>query len=293
MSTARRPPVFGARPDVIGHRGMGKGTVDGVLENTAAGVRAAVAAGVDWVELDATRTRDDRVVVHHNPTTAEGDFLVDADAATLTAAGLAPLAEVLESLPPEVGLDLDLKPVLEDATRPVERGVAGLALPLLEREIARRRLLVTSFDPAGLLWLRDRLPGVRVGLLTWLDFPMRIAVPTAVHLGFDVVGLHHRSFAPNDLEPGPVHRPVERNVEVAHDAGLEVLAWCPDAAQAAVLMAAGVDALVVNDVPDVLPAVRRLAAGGAYVASPPDPREPTDQKDPRDPHDPGAALPPR
>lgn len=263
MSTAK-PPVFGARPDVIGHRGLGKGEVDGCVENTAASVRAAVAAGVDWVELDATRTSDDQVVAHHNPATADGGFLVDSTADALGPGGVARLADVLDDLPPDVGLDLDLKPVLEDAVRPLARGVAGLVLPLLRRELGRRRLLVTSFDPAALGWLRDQLPGLRVGLLTWLDFPLRIAVPTAAHLGFDVVGLHHRSFAANDLEPGPVHRPVERNVEVAHDAGLEVLAWCPDEAEAQLLVAAGVDALVVNDVPRLLPAVRRLAAGGRH-----------------------------
>jgi glycerophosphoryl diester phosphodiesterase len=260
MSTARAP-VFGraanGRPDVVGHRGLGKGEVDGHLENTAASALAAAAAGVDWVELDATRTADDTVVTHHNPTTPAGEFLVDAVGASL--AGVAALGDVLDALPDGVGLDLDLKPVLEDALRPVGDGIAGLVLPLLRRELSRRRVLVTSFDPASLGWLRDRLPRLPLGLLTWLDFPLRIAVPTAAHLGLDVVGLHHRSFAANDLEPGPVHRSVARNVEVAHQAGLEVLAWCPDEPDLEPLLAAGVDAVVVNDVPRMVPVLRRWA----------------------------------
>jgi len=260
MSTARAP-VFGRaanrRPDVIGHRGLGKGEIDGRLENTAASAIAAAAAGADWVELDATRTADTRVGTHHNPTTPAGDFLVDAAASTL--GDIAPLVDVLDALPEGVGLDLDLKPVLEDALRPVSVGIAGLALPLLRRELGRRRVLVTSFDPAGLGWLREQLPDLSLGLLTWLDFPLRIAVPTAAHLGLDVVGLHHRSFAANDLEPGPVHRSVARNVEVAHQAGLEVLAWCPDEPQLAPLLEAGVDAVVVNDVPRLVPLVHRLS----------------------------------
>jgi len=252
--------VANGRPDVIGHRGLGKGEVDGHPENSAAAALAAAAAGVDWVELDATRTADDQVVAHHNPTTLSGAFLVDATAATVE--GIAPLADVLDALPTGVGLDLDLKPVLEDALRPVGEGIAGLVLPLLRRELARRRVLVTSFDPASLGWLRAQLPGLPLGLLTWLDFPLRIAVPTAAHLGLDVVGLHHRSFAANDLEPGPVHRPVARNVEVAHQAGLEVLAWCPDEPDLGPLLDAGIDAVVVNDVPRLVPLVHRLSAGG-------------------------------
>lgn len=114
---------------------------------------------------------------------------------------------------------------------------------------------------AALGWLRDELPGLPCGLLTWLEFPLRIAVPMAARLGFPVIGLHNRSFGPNTIEPGPVHRDLATSVGVAHDAGLEVLAWCPDESEVAPLIAAGVDALCVNDVPRMVPTVRRLVAG--------------------------------
>jgi glycerophosphoryl diester phosphodiesterase len=41
-------------------------------------------------------------------------------------------------------------------------------------------------------------------------------------------------------------------VEVAHEAGLQVIAWCPPPAQARALAGAGVDCLVVDDVPSAL-----------------------------------------
>ena len=250
--------VFHSRPDVVGHRGLGRGVVDGHVENTLASLKAAVAAGVDWVELDVSRTRDDVLVVHHNPATADGGFLVDRPAVDLEALGVATLDEVLEALPVEVALDLDLKPVLEDATGRMDFTTAGLLLPVLRREVARRRLLVTSFDVAALGWLRDELPGLACGLLTWLDFPLRIAVPMAARFGASVVGLHYRSFGPNPVEPGPVHRDLATNVAVAHEAGVEVLAWCPGEQEVGALVAAGVDALTVNDVPRMLPLVRAL-----------------------------------
>ena len=140
---------------------------------------------------------------------------------------------MLDALPAEVALDLDLKPILEDATGRVGATTAGLLLPVLRRELARRRLLVTTFDVAALGCLRDELPGLPGGLLTWLDFPLRIAVPMAARFGAAVVGLHYRSFAANPVEPGPVHRDLATNVAVAHEAGLEVLAWCPGPAEGA------------------------------------------------------------
>jgi glycerophosphoryl diester phosphodiesterase len=256
MSAADR--VFAARPDVLGHRGLGKGVVDGHVENTIGSLTAALAAGVDWVELDVSRSSDDVLVVHHNPATADGRFLVDRTAAELASAGIATVDEVLEALPAKVAIDFDLKPVLEDATGPVGATTAGLLLPVLRRELARRRLLVTTFDVTALGWLRDELPGLPCGLLTWLDFPLRIAVPMAARSGAAVVGLHYRSFAANPAEPGPVHRDLATNMSVAHDAGLEVLAWCPGESEIGALVAAGVDAVTVNDVPRMLPLVRAL-----------------------------------
>jgi glycerophosphoryl diester phosphodiesterase len=38
-------------------------------------------------------------------------------------------------------------------------------------------------------------------------------------------------------------------VHIAHDAGLQVVGWCPDEEQSAKLITAGVDCLIVDDVP--------------------------------------------
>lgn len=252
--------VFHRRPDVIGHRGLGRGTVEGHLENTVGSLLAAVAAGVDWVELDVSRSADGTLVVHHNPATRDGGFLVERTAAQLSAEGIPTFAQVLDALPPEVGINVDLKPVLEDALDPADATTVGMLAPVLRHELRRRKLLVTSFDIAALDWLRAEIPGLVCGLLTWLNFPLRIALPMAARFGMPVIGVHFRSFGPNDVEPGPVHRDVERNVAVAHDARLEVLAWCPGPQKARALVAAGVDALTVNDVPRMLPAVRGFAA---------------------------------
>ncbi|MGZ4595215.1 MAG: glycerophosphodiester phosphodiesterase [Actinomycetes bacterium] len=254
------PTVFTRRPSVVGHRGLGRGVVQGHRENTLGSLLAAVDAGVDWVELDVTRSADDVLVVHHNPTTADGTFLVTRTAAQLAADGVATLEESLETLPADVAVDVDVKSILDDAAREPAAGTVGLLTKALRRESERRPLLVTSFDAAALVRLHEEVPGAAYGLLTWLDFPLRIAVPMAAHLGMSVVGVHHRSFGANPGEPGPVHHPAAESVAVAHEAGLEVLAWCPGPADVVAMVAAGVDAVVVNDVPQMLPLVRSLVA---------------------------------
>ena len=256
MSTTEVQRFLVAAPMLLGHRGLGRGTVDGRLENTVASMLGALDAGAHGLEIDVARTADGALVVSHDPVLPDGRFLVEVDAADATAAGLVLLPALLDTVPAGVPVDLDLKSVLEDATDAAARRTGALLAPLLAAEVRRRPVLVTSFDPAALLRLREAVPAAAYGLLTWIDFPLRHAVATAAGLGLDLVGLHHGSFGPNRVEGGPVHRPPEVSVDVAHRAGLRVLAWCPEPDVAAGLVAAGVDALVVNEVPAALTALR-------------------------------------
>ena len=108
---------------------------------------------------------------------------------------------------------------------------------------------MTSFDPAALLIVRERTPAVPLGLLTWIRFPLRKAIAAAAHLGVAVVAAHVDSFP----LPGSAVQAVERDtascVRVAHEAGLQVAAWCPGPAQRDALIRAGVDCMVIDDVP--------------------------------------------
>jgi glycerophosphoryl diester phosphodiesterase len=161
--------------------------------------------------------------------------------------------EIFDALPPEVAVDVDVKTILEDAVDAPARRTGALLLPLLVREARRRPLLVTSFDPALLLHLRENLPGVPLGLLTWLSFPLWHGVSAAANLGLQAVGMHTGSFG---LDRGDARiRPLDHCVDIAHKAGLEVMAWCPAAKDAARYADGGVDALVVNDIPGVLSAL--------------------------------------
>ncbi|GGV27305.1 glycerophosphodiester phosphodiesterase [Actinomadura sp. LOL_016] len=248
--------IFDDAPTVIGHRGFGSGeqpvpgTGRTVAENTLDSMLAAVEAGLGWVEVDVTRTADDHLVLRHDPTIPDGSHVVDLPA---TDSGLPRLADVFDALPAHIAVDVDVKTVLEDALDAPDRRTGALLLPLLRREARRRPLLVTSFDPALLVHLRDELPGVPLGLLTWLRFPLWHAVPAAAGLGLQAVAVHTGSCGFE--HPDSRLRPLDHCVNAAHKAGLEVVAWCPAAEHAPRYAEAGIDAMVVNDVPGVLAAL--------------------------------------
>jgi glycerophosphoryl diester phosphodiesterase len=224
--------VFAEPPVRCGHRGAGRGPG----ENTLASFEAAVAAGLEWVEVDARLAADGVLVACHDPVLGDGRFVSDLPAAET---GLLGVEELLAALPEHVGVNVDLKTSLEDAARPRDATTAAAVAALAAGQ--PRPMLVMSFDPAALLIVRDRAPDLPIGLLTWLRFPLREAIPAAVHLGADVVGVHVEGFHAE-------WRPIAESVAVAHAAGLQVLAWCPEPAAEEALVVAGVDCLVIDDV---------------------------------------------
>lgn len=247
---------------LVGHRGLGRGTVGKHRENTVGSMLAALAAGADWLEIDVCRTADQSLVAHHNPALPDGRFLVDVRRAEAEDQGVVGLDTLVDALPEGVPVVLDVKSVLEDATDPASRRTTALLRPLLPAVVRHRQVLVMSFDPAALLELRDAEPGAAYGLLGWVDFPLRHLVASAAALRLDVVGVHHGSFRANRIEPAHVHRPPAHSIEAAHSAGLEVLAWCPEPTVAIDLVAAGVDALCLNDLPDAVPLLRAAVNAG-------------------------------
>jgi glycerophosphoryl diester phosphodiesterase len=226
-------PVFSDPPVLCGHRGSGRGHA----ENTLPSFRAAVAAGLPWVEVDARIAADDVLVARHDPVLDDGRIVAQLPAAET---GLMRIAELLDELPPAVGLNVEIKSSLEDALRPRDQTTAALVARLLAGH--ERELLVTSFDPAALLIVREHAPALPLGLLTWTRFPLRKAVAAAAHLGVEVVIANVESF--DD----------DRAVAVAHQAGLEVAAWCPVEAERERLVGLGVDCLVIDLAPAGEPA---------------------------------------
>jgi glycerophosphoryl diester phosphodiesterase len=250
--------IFEKKPAVVGHRGFGAGIRDGYQENTLASYLAAVEHGLSWIELDVQRSRDDQLVIRHDPVTVDGDFLVNMPAADLVTAGIPRFEEVMAALPADTAVNVDVKTIIEDAIDPPHRRTAALVADALRAHAGKRKLFVSSFDPSLLMYLKDRkdtLPDIALGLITWLKFPVWHAIPAAVNLGLDAVCLHTGTFGMHREQPRVMDHTIEKVIDVAHRAGLEVLAWSPDPQSAVKLAAAGADALSVNDIPGVIAAL--------------------------------------
>jgi glycerophosphoryl diester phosphodiesterase len=257
MRSAATAQVFARPPVMIGHRGLGKGTVLRHGENTLGSFLGALAAGLEWVEVDVRRTVDDELFVAHDAAFSDGRFLAELTGRQAGERGGLSVTDLLEALPPQAGVVFDVKSSLEDAGRPAEATTATLLARTAHVSLGRRPMMAASFDPAALRHLRQESPDLPLGLLTWLHFPIGHAVAAAAHLDVQVLAVHAGSLWPNPAT-APIDIPaLDRILSEIHRSGRQLLVWCPTPEQAQHLIAAGVDALVVDD---VLTQLERLTA---------------------------------
>jgi glycerophosphoryl diester phosphodiesterase len=240
--------VFDHPATIVGHRGLGAGTVDGRRGNTLESFLAAVDAGADWVEVDVQHALDDALFVHHDAFLPDNRPLSETAAHELSRLGVLPLVDLLHALPAHVGVVFDVKSTIRDAERAADATTAALLAQTCATHLGGRRALAMSFDPSALLHIRDIAPGLPVGLLTWTRFPIGHAVAAAAHLDLDVLAVHAGSMWRN-TESGLGNQPeTARVIENVHLAGRQFVVWCPSLRRAKSLAAAGVDAMIVDDV---------------------------------------------
>ncbi len=137
---------------IIGHRGA-RGLAP---ENTLEGIQAALAAGVDGIEIDAHVTADNVIVLSHDP------YIIDEkqnrwnisqhsyEFLRQRSAHLAQLAAVVTVLPLSVELRIEIKP-----GQPIEPFVT-----LLRPIVKERQFAVVSFDYPLLQSLHQAAPEI-------------------------------------------------------------------------------------------------------------------------------------
>jgi glycerophosphoryl diester phosphodiesterase len=145
-------------------------------ENTLAAVRRALAAGADMVEIDVQQTADDRLAVFHDTdlgrtSTGRGPLwrrtlaeLRALDAGSwfgpeFAGEGIPGLEEVLDLCRGRAGVNVELK------MHGHERGIVELVIGAIHDTNSDDHCLVTSFDHAAALAVKERAPRLRTGLI--------------------------------------------------------------------------------------------------------------------------------
>ncbi len=208
----------------IAHRGMPRLAP----ENTLPAFVRALEAGADGVELDVHATRDEVVVVHHDPVLPDGTVIADTPLALLrrheaaAGVGIPTLAEVTDLVAGRATLFVEIKGA----------GIEQLVLDALAKYSGD--CAIHSFDHAMIRRIRALSSQVRLGIL----FEDAVG---------DVARQMERAGASDVWPHWPLVTPAL--VAATHAAGGRVIPWTVnDASRAEALAAAGVDALCGDDV---------------------------------------------
>jgi glycerophosphoryl diester phosphodiesterase len=204
-------------------------------ENTLGAFRAAVALGVDGVELDVRRTQDGVLVVHHDPT-------IDSLAIAHTRAKDLPphvptLEEAMEALA-GVTVNVEIKNA-KDPKEPVydETGAfARQVLDFLHGAELVSSVIISCFDLTTCAQVRDYDVEVRVGWLIW-DVEANSALTKAHVLGLNALNPHFTLVTPVTQER-------------ASELGLELNVWTVNAPEDIEAMAAMGVASIITDQPE-------------------------------------------
>jgi glycerophosphoryl diester phosphodiesterase len=214
--------------DVFAHRGLH--VIE--RENTLSAFRAAVAIGVDGVELDVRRTRDGVLVIHHD---SNVDSLAIAQNERSALPDYVPtLAEALESLE-GVAVNVEIKN--DRGTSEDYEATAGLArqvLSTIDESGWSDGSSVSSFDLATCTFVRSMDRDISVSWLLW-DVAIGDALVQAHLLGFNAVNPH---FSTVDVDV----------IDRARDLELEVNVWTVNHAEDLERMTAlGVAGIITDD----------------------------------------------
>jgi glycerophosphoryl diester phosphodiesterase len=174
--------------DIYAHRGLHLNE----QENSLGAFSAAVALGVDGVELDVRRTVDGVLVIHHDPmiralaiSRTRYQDLKD-DVATFEEA-----MDVLRGVRVNVEIKNSKEPT--EATYDASGDLARQVVSSLQRSNWANECIISSFDLATCMSAHDYDPDMRVGWLFWDIEPLeaigkvREAGLQAIHPHFAVV----------------------------------------------------------------------------------------------------------
>ncbi|MCU1369223.1 MAG: ugpQ [Ilumatobacteraceae bacterium] len=218
---------------VIAHRGASAAAP----ENTVEAFHLARELGADWVELDARRTADGQVIVHHDAVLADGRVIVERERAELPSA-VCDLTDALDACE-GMSINIEIKNWPADPDFDETEAVARSVVALVQARSLHERVLISCFHYPTIQLVRELDPTIPTAFLHLL------IDRSWEELAADVAAAGHTALHPWD---GLVD---ESLVAAATAHGLEVNVWTvDDPERMAQLIALGVHGLCTNT-PDV------------------------------------------
>ena len=194
---------------VLAHRGMAASH----RENTLEAFAAARAVGADGVELDVRCSADGVLVVHHDPTLADGRPIAGLRAADLPA--WVPTLEAALEVCRGMVVDAEIKNLVTEPGFDPEESAARETAALLVRMGMAGSAFVSGFSMASIDAAREAEPSVPTGWLTLAAYDQLDALSLAAARGHAALQPRHEAVTPE-------------LVAAVHAKGLQLHTWTVD-----------------------------------------------------------------
>jgi len=230
-----RTPL-GPAPLIYAHRGDRSRAED----NTIEAYRLAVEAGADGIELDVRRTRDDALILVHDPSHGNRPPFAEMDFAQVRAEepSIPTLGEMLAFVPSSVFLNVEIKNAAHEPGFDPARSVVDATLAEISSIDDPSRILMSSFDPESVRRSIEFAPSVLAGLLIGSGVEIGAGIDMALALGARAI---HPPMSTLLTDP---MASVDRCVQ----AGLAVVVWNANTPKDVEIVAeAGVDVIITDD----------------------------------------------
>ena len=229
------PTIYPQRPLLVGHRGLRSNEPSAPAENSLEAFRRALEAGLHGIECDVQLSSDQQLFLYHDFDLPDGRRATSLPMAQLQAAlpQLSSLQDLLELAPhyPQALLNLELK-----ADGWQHWALVWHFTRLLRSSAVADRVLVSSFNPLVLAYVRLLAPQLRTALLYYPK--MSAWLRSGLWAGW----LHCDALHPHESQIDAA------TVQHAKARGLMLNTWTVnDSQRVAELVTLGVDAIMADD----------------------------------------------
>ncbi len=157
-------------PKIIAHRGA----ILGTPEHSIASCQRVIELGVDMIEFDVRRTKDNVLIAYHDKTISHR-YINHLTYRKITEIGcrqglqVVEIAEILKLAQGRIHLDIELK----------EEGYEQEVIELVLGYLTEHEFIITSFNHASLLKIKVHYPEIKTGLLFGRN-KLKHTVPTRI-----------------------------------------------------------------------------------------------------------------
>ena len=253
-------------PALVGNRGAGSGEVlsdihdewsennrEWVKENTSKSMALALDCGVKWIKVDACVARDGKVMLSSHHILDSGKAIVELDSFELHRLGLISLDDAFNEVDESVGFIVEAKHIFEDLDG--WGSTESVAKALVRENILRpnRALIAYGAEASTALVMKHTIKDhpIHLGYTAYEGSDFVGMVISAKRFGLQTVFVSVKSLIGEKAKASMAPYSLKEVIDEAHIDGLEIIALTPTFEESRILIEAGVDALVIDNVPSM------------------------------------------